>query len=174
MSAPKPPAYRIDAETNRDVLDDPAEAERYLEYIADRTDLRTRGERVALLRLLGRLDEAEREGRQAYEVALREGTPRQQVAALLRLAHVAQWQRNRHLADELFGEAIQQAGRLDDPLMLAFAYQHAGRNHVDQRRLHEAVAAFRAALALREAHDAPPDQLESTRDALRVAESRMS
>jgi tetratricopeptide (TPR) repeat protein len=156
------------------VLDDPAEAERYLEYIADRTDLRARGERVALLRLLGRLDEAEREGRQAYEVALREGAPRHQVAALIRLAHVIQWQRNWNRADELFGNAIERARRLDDPLMLALAYQHAGRNHVDQGRLPEAVAAFRGALALREAHDAPPDQLESTRDALRAAESRIS
>ncbi|HEY8451375.1 MAG: hypothetical protein FWJ70_12585 [Micromonosporaceae bacterium] len=36
------------------------------------------------------------------------------------------------------------------------------------------MAAFRRALALREAHGAPPGQLESTRGALRVAEARLA
>jgi tetratricopeptide (TPR) repeat protein len=175
VTSPVPPlpAYRIDNEANRDVVDETA-ATAYLAALAGRTDLSSRGQRVATLRALGRLDEAEREGRAAHDLAEREGTPRQQVAALLRLAHVMQYRQDWHTADAMFDEALARAEELDDPLMRAFAHQHAGRNHVDQGRHAEAVAAFRAAMALREAHDAPADQLESTRGALRVAEARLA
>src|SRR5690606_28543443 len=102
-----------------------------------------------------------------------QGTSRQQVAALLRLAHVRQWRREWAAADKLFAAALRQAEELGEPRMLAFAHQHAGRNHVDQGRHAEAVASFRAALALREAHAAPADQLDSTRGALAAAERRL-
>ena len=84
--------YRIDQETNRDVVDDVDAAQDRLAYLARRPDLSARGERVALLRVLGRLEEAEREGRTAYDLARRHSTPRQRVAALIRLAHVIQYQ----------------------------------------------------------------------------------
>lgn len=170
---PPSPPYRIDNETNREIIDEAA-ATGFLSALAGRDDLSSRGQRVATLRNLGRLEEAEREGRAAYDLALREGTPRQQVAALLRLAHVMQFRRDWPAADAMFAEALVRAQELDDPLMLAFAHQHAGRNHVDQSRHAEAVAAFRAALALREALGAPADQLESTRGALRAAEDRLT
>jgi tetratricopeptide (TPR) repeat protein len=175
MSSPVPPftAYRIDSETNREVFDKAA-ALAHLRTLAGRDDLGSRGKRVATLRMLGRLDEAEREGHDAYDLALRDGTPRQQVAALIRLAHVMQFRRDWQAADTVFDQALGRAQELDDPLMLAFAHQHAGRNHVDQGRHGEAVAAFQAALALREAHGAPADQLESTRDALCAAEVRLA
>jgi tetratricopeptide (TPR) repeat protein len=163
----------MDESTNREIYDE-AVAQAHLGSLAGREDLPSRGQRVATLRMLGRLDEAEREGRAAYQAALREGTPRQQVAALLRLAHVLQYQREWAAADQAFTEALERAQELGEPLMLAFAHQHAGRNHVDQGRDAEALAAFRAALTLREAHDAPPDQLESTRGALRAAEQRLA
>jgi hypothetical protein len=167
------PAYRMDERSNREILDETAATDN-LARLAGRRDLAARGERVVLLRILGRLDEAEREGRAAYEMATREGTPRQQVAALLRLAHVLQFRREWAASDRAFGEALARAEALGEPLMLAFAQQHAGRNHVDQSRHAEAVAAFRAALAIREAHHAPADQLESTRGALRAAETRLA
>jgi hypothetical protein len=133
------PSYRMDERTNREVVDEDA-AFAYLATLADRDDLTARGERVSLLRVLGRL--------------------------------VRQWRQEWATADELFGDALLQAEELGEPLMLAFAHQHAGRNHVDQGRHAEAVACFRAALALREAHDAPADQLESTRGALAAAAER--
>lgn len=173
MTADRPVPYRIDQETNRDVVDDVAAAQARLAYLAGRSDLAARGERVALLRVLGRLEEAEREGRAAYDLARRHGTPRQRVAAQIRLAHVVQYQRRWEQADAMLDEALAMARRLDDPLMEAFAHQHAGRNFADQDRYAEAVAAFRKALALREAHGAPADQLQSTRGALRVAEARL-
>lgn len=166
------PAYRMDERTNREVVDEDA-AIAYLATLAGRDDLKARGERVSLLRALGRLDEAAREGETAVVQARRQGTSRQQIASLLRLAHVRQWRREWATADELFADALRQAEELGEPLMLAFAQQHAGRNHVDQGRHAEAVACFRAALALREAHDAPADQLESTRGALAAAERRL-
>ena len=169
---PQPVPYRIDNDTNREVVDEPA-ALALLATLADRRDLRARGQRVATLRMLGRLDEAEREGRAAYELALQEGTPQQQIAALLRLAHVMQYRRAWGSADAMFDQALRQASELGDALLLAFAHQHAGRNHVDQGRHAQAVAAFQAALTLREAHQAPADQLESSRGALRAAKARL-
>jgi tetratricopeptide (TPR) repeat protein len=163
----------MDERANRETVDEVA-ANDYLATIAGRTDLTARGERVGLLRMLGRLDEAAREGEAALALARQEGTARQRVTALLRLAHVRQWRREWESADELFAEALRQAQELADPLMVAFAHQHSGRNHVDQGRHAEAVESFRAALALREAHDAPTDQLESTRGALRAAEARLA
>ncbi len=172
MSSPViPPPYRIDNETNRDVVDE-AQALAFLAATADRTDLATRGQRMSVLRALGRLDEAEREGREAYDRARREGTPRQQVAALIRLAHVMQYRRDFATADAMFTQALAQARQLGDPLLLAFAHQHAGRNLLEQGRYAEAVEAFEAALLLRQAHGAPADQLESTRGALEVARRR--
>lgn len=170
---PDPPAYRIDQDANREIIDEVA-AEAYLAALAGRDDLGARGQRVATLRALGRLAEADREGRAAYALARQQGTARQQVAALLRLAHVQQYRQDWPAADAMFSEALARARELDDPVMLAFAHQHAGRNHVDQSRHDEAVAAFRTALALREAHGAPPDQRESSRGALRAAEARLS
>jgi tetratricopeptide (TPR) repeat protein len=170
-SADRPVAFRIDQEANRDVVD-ADEATARLAVLAEREDLSARGERVSLLRSLGRLEQAAAEGRHAYDLAMREGTPRQRMAALIRLAHVLQYQRRWGEADALFDDAFARAREPGDPLMEAFAHQHAGRNHVDQGRHTEAVAAFRAALALREAHGAPADQLESTRGALRAALAR--
>lgn len=167
------PEYRIDAETNRDYLVDPAAGDAYLDHIATRTDLKARGERVALLRVLGRLDEAEVEGAAALELARKNGTPRQQVAALIRLAHVVQWKRDWTRANVAFADAVAAAEALGDDSMLAFAHQHAGRNHVDQGRYAEAVRSFSTALELRLAAGAPADQLESSRTALEVARRRL-
>lgn len=74
----------------------------------------------------------------------------------------------------MFTDAIEQAELLGDPLLVAFAYQHAGRNHVDQHRFTAAVDAFRTALELRERHRAPEDQLESSRSALRATQRRIN
>lgn len=161
----------MDEEANREVIDETAGLA-YLASVAGREDLPARGERVALLRVLGRLDEADREGRAALELARQEGTPRQHVAAMIRLAHVRQWRRQWAAADALFAEALRRADELGEPLLRAFAHQHAGRNHVDQGRYAEALDSFRVALAIREAHDAPADQLESTRGALRATRRR--
>jgi hypothetical protein len=84
----------MDERTNREAVDEAA-ASAYLAAFAGRDDLKACGERVSLLRTLGRLDEAAREGEAALARARRQGTPRQQVAALLRLAHVRQWRRAR-------------------------------------------------------------------------------
>jgi len=168
------PPYRIDAETNRDYLLDEESAVAYLSHIDGRADLASRGQRVSLLRLLGRLDEAEAEASAALAQARRDGSPRDELGALIRLAHVVQWQRRWEEADRLFAEAIERAERLGDDLYTAFALQHAGRNHIDQGRLDKAIESFENALALRVAVDAPEDQLSSTREALQVARARLS
>lgn len=137
--------WRMDEQANRDVLLDEAAAVGRLRQLADRDDLAARGERVSLLRTLGRLDEAATEAEMAARLAERTGTPVQRVKALLRLAHVRQWRREWTVADALFADALTLAQQLDDPLLLAFVHQHAGRNHVDQGRYAAAIDSFQAA-----------------------------
>jgi tetratricopeptide (TPR) repeat protein len=171
----EPVPYTIDNAANRDVVDEAAVRAR-LAVLAGRDDLASRGERVGLLRMTGHLDEAAAEGRAALAVARAAGTPAQQVAAMIRLGHVYQYRHEWAAADELLAEALRMASELDPavPSLVAFAHQHAGRNHVDQGRLAEAAAAFAAALEIRLAIGAPDDQVESSRGALAHATARLA
>lgn len=162
--------YQIDDHTLREVLDDRSAAEhrvRVLTQAPHRDDLRAVGERVSLLRMLGRLEEAEELGRQAVELTVDDDRPR--LAASLRLAHVLQWQERFHEADELFTRALTEAAALRDDALLAFAHQHYGKSLFDQKRFAEAEHHFGAALELRERVCAPADQARSSRQALAAA-----
>ncbi|WP_166356339.1 tetratricopeptide repeat protein [Phytoactinopolyspora limicola] len=165
--------YRIDDETLREVLTDPAAAaERVAELAQPPLDDQPGpvGERISLLRMLGRLDEAEALGRHALSLAAKGS--RRAVAASLRLAHVLQWQGRFDEADDRFTRALADATRLGDDTLLAFAHQHYGKSLFDQGRAAAAAEQFGAALRLREAVDAPADQLASSRQAIDAARSR--
>jgi tetratricopeptide (TPR) repeat protein len=162
--------YRIDGQTLREVLDDPAAAARRvaeLEAPPYEDDPRAVGERVTLLRMLGRLEDAETLARHA--LTLTAGHARRQVAASLRLAHVLHWQERFDEADQLFTDALKTAADLGDAALQAFAHQHYGKSLFDQGQLAEAAEQFTAALRLRENVGAPEDQLASSRQALAAA-----
>jgi hypothetical protein len=114
------------------------------------------------------------------------------VAPLLRLAHVLQW---RHLfleADLLFGLALEAAHHYGESAasieharrLEYFALQHWGKcrydqaleAHADQARpfLGEALALFVRALEQRVEAGAPPDEVASTRLAVRAARERLA
>lgn len=177
--------FHIDDETLREVLDDPEAARRRLiELEQHELERRETGrgeaddgggatrlrEQVVLLRLLGRLEEAERLGRRAL-ACTRDG--RREVAAALRLAHVLQWQRRFAEADELFTGALRSAEVLDDALLRAFAHQHYGKSLFDQGRFAAAERHFSTALRLRTAAGAPEDQTASSRQARAAAADRL-
>lgn len=156
------------------MLDDrPAALQRLsdLETGADAEDPGVRAERVGLLRLLGRLDEAERLARQA--VAGTADDTRRNVAATIRLAHVLQCQSRYDEAEDLFLVALNAADDLDDDSLRAFARQHLGKSLFDQGDFAGAREQFTAALRIRVALAAPEDQIASSRQALAAAIRRI-
>ena len=165
--------HHIDDETLREVLDDRLAAEQRLsdlEAAPDAHEPGVRGERIGLLRLLGRLEEAERLAREA--VAGTVGDGRRNVAATIRLAHVLQCRGRFAEADELFVAALNRADALDDDRLRAFAHQHLGKSLFDQGQFAAAAERFKAALRIREAIAAPGDQIASSRQALAAATRR--
>lgn len=165
--------HHIDDATLRDVLDDPNAALRRLSDLETGSDAEepgVLGERVGLLRLLGRLEAAERLARQA--VAATADDTRRNVAATIRLGHVLQYQGRHAEADDLFMSALSAAEVLDDDSLRAFAHQHLGKSLFDQGAFEAAAEQFTAALHIRADIAAPEDQIESSRQALAAAMKR--
>jgi hypothetical protein len=113
------------------------------------------------------------------------------LAPLLRLAHVLQWRHRFFEADLLLGLALEAthhygecAASIDHAHRLEYRALHAwGRCryaqalevHADQARpyLGEALALFERALELRVEAGTPPDEVVSTRQAIRAARDRL-
>lgn len=184
------PEYAIDPVTLREVVADGDAAAAWV------THLRALGpdgdaERVAWLRMLGRLREAEVLGWQVLARAGGPGSgaevsevtlPTRAVGAALRLAHVLHWQGRFRDADELFSAA---RARIDHDLLSedesvvrhamalhAFTDQHQGKARFDEGRLDEAVAMLESALLRRQVAGAPADQLASSRLAVEAVRRR--
>jgi hypothetical protein len=114
------------------------------------------------------------------------------VAPLLRLAHVLQWRHRFSEADLLFGLALEAAHHYGEHAasieharrLEYFALQHWGRCRYDQALevhadhagpyLDEALALFVLALEQRVEAGAPPDEVASTRLAVRAARERLA
>jgi hypothetical protein len=121
-----------------------------------------------------------------------EEVPLGAVAPLLRLAHVLQWRHRFSEADLLFGLALEAAHHYGEHAasieharrLECFALQHWGKCryeqalevHADQARpyLGEALAMFVQALEQRVDAGAPPDEVASTRQAIRATRDRLA
>ena len=168
------PTYTIDDDTLRETVDDPEFVRariRDLEALGSDGDI----ERLGWLRIIGELDAAEAIGRELLSNAggsVRGPLPLPPGAILpaLRLGHVLHWQGRFDEAADLMKRALSAAeGEADSPrmrLIRAFAHQHLGKLQFDQGDLSASERSFRAALALREASQAPADQIASSRQAL--------
>lgn len=124
--------------------------------------------------------------------------PLEALGSALRLAVVLQWQRRFGEADGFFRAVLASAEAYaataetgattaepdaDPPgagvalrarAYAYFAHQHLGKSLFDQGRLSEALDHFRAALRQRLDHDAPADQVASTRQAIAATEARLA
>lgn len=150
--------YHISNETLREVLDDPAAAER----------------RVWDLEMPRLADDTGAIGELARQALTLTGSSRlHHVTASIRLAHVLHWQQRYLEADELFVQALDAADALGDDLLRAFAHQHYGKSLFDQGRFSAAVEQFSTALRIRESVPAPQDQIASSRPALTAAAQRI-
>src|SRR5699024_10435851 len=108
------PGYHFDAHTQREVLRDPQEAAAWIDHL-EAQGLVGEPMRVVWLRILGRLDEAEKLGWRvlnrsggpgARTDALDAPLPLSAVSAAIRLAHVLQWPGGFAPACALPGQAL--------------------------------------------------------------------
>lgn len=120
-----------------------------------------------VLRVLGRLEEAEAKLKEAVELSSDHPNPWKLVQNLMRLAHVYQWQKNFKEADRLYTEIkkLMKNSNLPDGIKGSF-HQHYGKLFFDQGKFKEAQEHFSKALEIREAIKAPHDQIASSRLAL--------
>nr|WP_309236928.1 WG repeat-containing protein [Micromonospora sp. S-DT3-3-22] len=150
--------WRLDPETLREVVDDPAELRiirrRLTEKLASALDNRARARllslRAVLSRLVDDLDDAVADGRLALTYAEATGELRRTALARARLAEALRWKGEFTEADRLFTEA--NSTELPDRLRSAL-HEHAGRSCYDQGRLIEACGHFERALDLHRAED---------------------
>lgn len=138
-------------------------------------------EKVSLLRLVGRLDEAWEVANEAARQARFTGSREDLLAARIRRAQVMQFMTRLEEALTELTTCVDEARAHDWFRLQAFALQHRGKVYFDQGHLEEALADFRASAALREGllegralvdgADSIDDELESSLIAVAITES---
>ena len=142
--------WHIDPETLREVVDDREALEQEL-LTATALD------QVWMLRILGRLSDAEHVGREQLARAADRWRP------LLLLADVRRWQGALDEAGSLQDEAAALA---DTPSRRATTSQHIGKRLMEAGLVDAAADQFQRALDIREAYGAATELIESSRTAL--------
>jgi tetratricopeptide (TPR) repeat protein len=155
-----------DAVTLREKVDLPAASAR-LDDLGKLRSLSALNEKVTLLRLLDRLDEAFEIANQALRQARFTGDRQDFVLCRIRRAQVMQFQ---EAAAELT-QCIIESEAHEWTLTAAFARETRGKVHFDQHDLENAHTDFTAAVFLRDKAGASPDDLESALIAVAVVES---
>jgi tetratricopeptide (TPR) repeat protein len=159
-----------DLTTLRERFDDVAAEDR----LAELGELRSRSalnEKVGLLRLLGRLDEALAVGNEAVRQARFTGDREELLWARIRRAQVYQFQGKLDTALVELSDCVTEAHAHGWASGEAFALQHRGKVHFDLKEYAAARADFREALTIRVQVKAPSDQIDSSMVAIAVAES---
>jgi tetratricopeptide (TPR) repeat protein len=159
-----------DLTTLRERFDEAAAEER----LAELGELRSRSalnEKVGLLRLLGRLDEALSVGNEAVRQARFTGDREELLRARVRRAQVYQFQGKLEPALVEFSDCVTEAHAHGWAAAEAFALQHRGKVHFDLEDYPAARADFREALTIRVQVKAPSEQIDSSMVAIAVAES---
>jgi len=145
--------WHIDPGTLREVVDDRKALEQELATAAPL-------EQVWMLRILGRLPEAEQLAREQLALASDRWRP------LLLLADVRRWQDALDDAASLQDEAVALA---DSPSRRATTSQHIGKRLMDAGLPEAAARQFELALEIRQEDGASTELIESSRTALRRA-----
>ena len=159
-----------DAVTLREKVDLPAAAER-LDDLGKLRSLSALNEKVTLLRLLDRLDEAFEIANQALRQARFTGDRQDFVLCRIRRAQVMQFQGKLEEAASELTQCVLESETHEWNLTAAFARETRGKVHFEQDELEGALADFTAAVFLREKAGASPEELESALIAVAVVES---
>ncbi|WP_240034796.1 hypothetical protein [Glaciihabitans arcticus] len=152
---------------------DPEAAE---ERLAELGELRSRealNEKVGLLRILGRLDEAWTIANEAMRQARFTGDREELLRARVRRAQVLQFQGKLDAALIDLSDCVVEAHAHGWATAESFALQHRGKVHFDLEDYTAARADFRDSLTLRVQVKAPSDQIDSSMVAIAVTESFM-
>jgi tetratricopeptide (TPR) repeat protein len=146
-------------------------ATRRLDELGEQRSLSAITERAALLRLVGRLDEAWDSSNEALRLARFAGERTQITRARIRRAVVQQYQGR--LADSLreLSDCVDEARTHGWASVEAYALQHRGRVLFDQREFDAALEDFRASLALRKKVNSSTEQIEAVTIAIAVTET---
>lgn len=160
-----------DSETLREIVDT-GECRERLDEIGEQRSLPALLERVWLLKVLERLDEALSVSEQSVRVARMAGTRKDLLRARILHATVMQFRGAYAAADQELTMCAEEAEGQGWSGIAAFAYQHRGKVHYDAAEYDLARADFKRALFLRQESGAPDDQLESTLLAIDAADRR--
>ena len=128
-------------------------------------------ERVGLLRLAGRLDEALDVANQALREARFGGDREELLLARMRRAQVQQSLGKLDVALSDLADCVAEARSHDWGMTEAFALQYRGKVQFELGQFDAAARDFRQALSIRVRIKAPSEQVQSSTLALEVAES---
>jgi tetratricopeptide (TPR) repeat protein len=160
-----------DPETLREHVDLRRCKERLAE-LGDQRSLPALLERVWLLKVLDRLEDALVISEESVRVARMGGTRKDLLRARILHATILQHRGAYAAAVQELTTCAEEADGQRWTALAAFAYQHRGKVHFDAGDFADARADFKKALFLRQEAGAPEDQLESTLLAIEAADRR--
>lgn len=129
-------------------------------------------ERVWLLKVLERLDDALVVSEESVRLARMGGTRKDLLRARILHATVLQCRGALAAADQELSTCAEEAEGQGWAAIAAFALQHRGKVHYDDGDWDSARADFKRALFLRQESGSPDDQLEATLLAIDAADRR--
>jgi tetratricopeptide (TPR) repeat protein len=162
-----------DSETLREQVDSAACAERLAEIDSQRS-LPALLERVWLLKVLDRLDEALVLSEEAVRLARMAGTRKDVLRARVLHATIMQYRGAHAAADQELATCAAEAEGQRWASIAAFAHQHRGKNAYDAGDFEEARESFKRSLFLRRETGAPDSALETVLLAIEAVERRRS
>lgn len=148
-----------DPETLRELID-PRECEQRLDEIGAQRSLPSLLERVWLLKVLGRFDEALAVSDQSVRQARMGGTRKDLLRARVLHASVVHSRGNSVAAEQELTQCAVEADGHGWNAIAAFAVQHRGRMHFDNEDFLAARTDFKDALAMRQGAGAGNEELE--------------
>lgn len=160
-----------DPETLRELVD-VHRCRARLDELGDQRSLPALLERVWLLKVTDRLDEALAVSEQSVRVARMGGPRKDLLRARVLHATVLQFRGAYAAAHQELTTCAEEAEGQGWGALAAFAYQHRGKVAYDAGDHLDARADFKRALFLRQQAGAPEDQLESSLIAIEAAERR--
>lgn len=161
-----------DPETLRERIDVDAATARF-EDIEKLRSLAALNEQVALLRMLGRLDEAFDKAQAACRQSRFTGQREESLAARIRRAQVEQYQGKLESALNDLTIFADEAIVHEWNELAGFALQHRGKVLFDLERYEEALDTFERALKYRETDGIPADAVNSTKFAIKVTRGKL-
>ncbi|MFT4215003.1 MAG: hypothetical protein QM622_09545 [Microbacterium sp.] len=162
-----------DPHTLREIVD-VQECRERLDELGDQRSLAALLERVWLLKVLDKLDDALVVSEESVRVARMGGTRKDLLRARILHACVLQFRGAYAAAVQEITTCAEEADGQGWAALAAFAYQHRGKVFYDTADYANARADFKRALFLRQEAGAPEAQLESSITAIEAAERRRS